>query len=67
METTIIKTKKEIGKFLNNSFVDNIPLREVTKDDLKNLNEDEYEIINTDNAISIDDVEKIKRDFLNHI
>jgi hypothetical protein len=42
-------------------------LREVTKDDLKNLNEDEYEIINTDNAISIDDVEKIKRDFLNHI
>jgi hypothetical protein len=32
METTIIKTKKEIGKFLNNSFVDNIPLREVTKD-----------------------------------
>jgi hypothetical protein len=59
MKKIVIKTDKEIGKFLNNSYIDGKHLREVNEDDLINLQPNEYEIINTDNPLTIDDVNKI--------
>lgn len=62
MKKIVIKTDKEIGKFLNNSYIDGKPLREINEEDLINLNKNDYEIINTENPLTMDDVNKIKED-----
>ena len=48
MQKLIIKTNENIGKFLNNSFIDNIPIREVNESDLKDIPKEKYEIITID-------------------
>lgn len=45
MKTIIIKTNKEIGRFLNNSYIDGVPIREVNEDELKSLQLSDYEIL----------------------
>jgi len=67
MKKIVIKTDREIGKFLNNSYIDGKPLREVNENDLINLQPNEYEIINTDNPLKMDDVNRIKEDLLNNL
>jgi hypothetical protein len=67
MKKIVIKTDREIGNFLNNSHIDGKPLREVDEKDLINLQPNEYEIINTDNPLTMDDVIKIKEDLLNNL
>ena len=67
MKKVIIKTDKEIGKFLNNSYIDGKPLREINEDDLINLNPEEYDVIDTSNLLTMDDVMKIKKDLLNNL
>lgn len=44
-EKVFIKTKLKIGTFINNSFVDGLPIVEVNKIDLKNIDSDEYQLI----------------------
>jgi len=58
MDDIIIKTNKKIGKFLNNSFIDNIPLRQVTIEELNTLSADEYELINTKESFSTEEIER---------
>jgi len=67
MKKIIIKTDREIGKFLNNSYIDGKSLREINEGDLINLQLNEYEIINTDNPLTMDDVNRIKEDLLNNL
>lgn len=60
----IIKTEKEIGEFLDNSSVDNIPLRKVdSMDELRNFDENDYQIIKMPSTPIID-LEKAKQDAL---
>lgn len=59
----IIKTKAKIGKFIQNSNIDNIPLVEIQSlDELKRLNKSEYQIIDTTKGVPFEDLEKLKKD-----
>jgi|APSaa5957512493_1039668.scaffolds.fasta_scaffold376024_1 hypothetical protein len=56
----IIKTEKKIGEFLDNSSVDNIPLRRINSlDELKEFEDDDYQIIKMPSTPIID-IEKAK-------
>jgi hypothetical protein len=58
----IIKTEKQIGDFLDNSSIDNIPLRRINSlDELKEFEEDDYQIIKMPSTPIID-LEKAKQD-----
>jgi hypothetical protein len=60
----IIKTEKEIGMFLDNSSVDNIPLRKVNSlDELNEYDDSDYEIIKIPSK-PIVDIDKAKQDAL---
>jgi hypothetical protein len=67
MKKIIIKTDKEVGKLLYKSNIDGKPLREINEKDLINLDKNDYEIINTKNPLTMDDVNKIKEDLLNNL
>lgn len=67
MKKIVVKTDKEIGKFLNNSYIDGKHLREINEEDLINLNPGEYDVIDTSNPLTMDDVMKIKEDLLNNL
>ena len=54
----IIKTEKNIGKFLDNSFIDGTPLRQVTEKELKTLSINDYELLVTDGVLSKEEFEK---------
>lgn len=59
----IIKTKAKIGKFIQNSSIDNIPLVEIQSlDELKKLSKSEYQIIDTTKGVPFEDLEKLKKD-----
>jgi len=63
----IIKTEKEIGMFLDNSSVDNIPLRKVNSlDELSEYDDTDYEIIKMPST-PIVDIDKAKQDALRRI
>lgn len=60
----IIKTEKQIGDFLDNSSVDNIPLRRINSlDELKEFEDDDYQIIKMPSTPIID-LDKAKQDSL---
>ena len=60
----IIKTEKQIGDFLDNSSIDNIPLRRINSlDELKEFEEDDYQIIKMPSTPIID-LDKAKQDSL---
>ena len=67
MKKIVVKTDKEVGKLLNKSYIDGKPLREINEEDLINLDKNDYEIIDTENPLTMDDVNKIKEDLLNNL
>ena len=60
----IIKTDKNIGEFLHNSVVDNIPLRKIESlDELKEFDSNDYEIIKTPSTPIID-IDSARQEYL---
>lgn len=60
----IIKTDKEIGEFLHNSVVDNIPLRKINSlDELDGFDLNDYQIIKTSHTPIID-IDKARQEYL---
>ena len=63
----IIKTEKQIGDFLDNSSVDNVPLRKIKSlDELKDFDEGDYQIIKMPSTPVVD-LDQAKQDAMRRI